>query len=169
MPSIIHYCFVSSHLFYFCGLLSFFGSSSVHAISQQHLCLYFCSMLSLNKTNKRAPCPHIHDIPVKNLSSQLTHWELTWKSQKAHPAWVTVSSFWGHLFSLQCSHKMSSLWDCCELSVSLQLSQWAHCYHCMVSHQMISQISHSKLTVWVWTFLKFLVFTEANDKHIQAN
>ena len=31
---------------------------------------------------------------------------------------------------------------------------------------MISQISHSKLTVWVWSFLFFPV---ANDKHIQAN
>ena len=67
-------------------------------------------------------------IPVKNLSSQLTHWELTWESQKAHPAWVTVSSFWGHLCSSQWTHKMSLLWDCCELSVSLQLSQLANCY-----------------------------------------
>ena len=60
-----------------------------------------------------------HPNPVKNLSSQLTHWELTWRSQKAHQAWVTVSSFWGHLSNSQCTHKMSSLWDCCELSMSL--------------------------------------------------
>ena len=105
-------------------------------------------------------------FPVKKLSSQLTHRELSRKSRKAHPAWFTVSSFCGHLITSQCTHKMRSHCACCELSVSLQLSQWAHCYHCMVSHQMISQISHSKLTVWVWSFLFFSV---ANDKHIQAN
>ena len=37
--------------------------------------------------------------------------------------------------------------------MSLQLSQLAHCYHCMVSHQMISRISHSK-------FLKFICFSQ---------
>ena len=61
---------------------------------------------------------------------------------------------------------MSSLWDCCELSVSLQLSQLALCNNCMVSHQTISWISHSELMVWAWSFLFFSV---ANDKHIQAN
>ena len=66
--------------------------------------------------------------PVKNLSSQLTHWELTWNSWKAHLAWVTVSSFWGHLSCSKWTHKMSLLWDCCELSVSLQHSQLANCY-----------------------------------------
>ena len=40
--------------------------------------------------------------------------------------------------------------------MSLQLSQLALCYHCMVNHQMISRISHSKLTVWVWSFFVFL-------------
>ena len=86
---------------------------------------------------------------MKNLSSQLTHCELTWKSQKSFLAWVTVSSFWGHLSSSQCTHKMSSQWACHELSVSLQLSQLANCYHCMVCLQMTSKISHSKLMMWV--------------------
>ena len=89
-------------------------------------------------------------VPVKNLSSQLTHWELTWKSQKSHPVRVMVSSFWGHLSSSQCTHEMSLQWACCELSVSLHLSQLANWYHCMMSDQMISCISHSKLMVWVW-------------------
>ena len=70
--------------------------------------------------------------PSEEFSSQLTHSELTWNSQKAHLVWVTVSSFWGHLSNSQCTHKMSPQWAFWELSVSLQLSQLAHCYHCMV-------------------------------------
>ena len=73
-------------------------------------------------------------------------WELTWKPLKAHAAWVTVSSFWGHLSSSQCTHKMRSQWVCCKLSVSLQLSQSAHCYHCLMSssgyHTNSSQQAH---------------------------
>ena len=45
--------------------------------------------------------------PVKSLSSQQTHCELTWK--------LKASSFWSHSSTSQWTHKMSSL---CELAVS---------------------------------------------------
>ena len=85
----------------------------------------------------------------------------------------TILTSWDtfHFDDIYPAHSVHTRWDHGELgasflSVSLQLSRWAHCYHCMVSHQKISRISHSKLTVWVWSFLFFSV---ANDKHIQAN
>ena len=63
-------------------------------------------------------------IPVKNFGSLLTHWNSHWNSWWAHfeDTQLTVNS----LDDL-------TLWACCELSLSLQLSKWAHCYHCMVS------------------------------------
>ena len=105
-------------------------------------------------------CMHIfllNSIANKSCNLPSEEFELTANSLRAHMK-VTERSFWAHLSSSQCTHKMSALWDYCELSMSLQLSQWAHCYHCMVSHQMISWISHSKLTMWVWSFWKFFVF-----------
>ena len=62
----------------------------------------------------------IHN-PVKNFSSQLAHWKLTWK--------LTASSFWSHSSTSQWIYKMSShcdltvspLWVCnshCEIAVS---------------------------------------------------
>ena len=76
---------------------------------------------------------------MKNLSSQLTRWDLLLK--------LTQGSFWGQSVTSQWTHKMSSH---CELSVSLQLTQWAHCYplHAELTG-MISRIAHSKLMVWV--------------------
>ena len=65
------------------------------------------------------------DSPVKNLSSQLTHCELTWK--------LTASTFWGHSSSSQRTHKMSLLWAICEINqwanhaVAAVSSLWCHC------------------------------------------
>ena len=60
---------------------------------------------------------------------------------------------WAHFEDTHFAHseltRLLTLWACCELSMSLQLARWAHCYHCMVSHQMISWIAHSKRNVWV--------------------
>ena len=103
---------------------------------QIKLCFFLCALCKYvcHSTSKRTcKWSWFCRPPMKNLSSQLTHWELTLKSQKAHPSW----------------------WVC--NSHSLHLSQLALCYHCMVSHQMISQIYHSKLTVWIWSFLFFSV------------
>ena len=82
----------------------------------------------------------------------LTQWrcELTPYSQRAHIEYLMLGSFWGHSVSSQWTHKMSS---CCELSVSLQLTQWAHCYHCMVSSL---GWSHDLLTVWVSVSCKLM-------------
>ena len=58
-----------------------------------------------------------------------THSKLTGNSHQ--------NSWKAHLEDTQLPHSELSrwltLWACRELSVSLQLRQWAHCYHCMVS------------------------------------
>ena len=84
----------------------------------------------------------VHEYPVKNLSSHLIHCQLTLK--------LTASSFWGHLFSSQWTHKMSSH---CELAMSFP---WVCNSHSELSattawraHRVISRIAHSKLVVWV--------------------
>ena len=82
---------------------------------------------------------------VKNLSSQLTHSQLTLE--------LTESSFWGHLVSLQWIHKMSSHW---ELAMCLQLTPWACCelfvrsswwaQHAMVAVSSLCELqAHRKL------------------------
>ena len=43
------------------------------------------------------------DIPVKNLSSQLTHYELSWK--------LTASSFWSHSSTTQLTQETISHYD----------------------------------------------------------
>ena len=71
-------------------------------------------------------------IPVKNLSSQLTHCKLTWN--------LTASSFWSHSSTLQHIQEMiSQLWPSCEWvlrefaspTLSLlwpisEINHWAH-------------------------------------------
>ena len=82
-----------------------------------------------------------------------THWrcELTPYSQRAHLNYLT-GSCWGHLVSSQWTNKMSSH---CELAVSLL---WVCNSHSELTtataatawwtQWVISQIAHSKLTVW---------------------
>ena len=81
-----------------------------------------------------------------------TQWrcELTPYSQRVHLNYLTVGSFWGHLVSSQWTHKMRS---CCKLAVSFP---WVCNSHSELTattawwaHQVISQIAHSKFTVWV--------------------
>ena len=80
--------------------------------------------------------------PRKNLSSQLTQWELRLK--------LTESSFWGYPVTSQWnSQDELTLWACCELSVSLQLSQWATATTAWWAHWVISRKAHNKLTLWV--------------------
>ena len=117
---------------------------------------------------------------VKNVSSQLTHCQLTLR--------LTESSFWGNLFKSQWTHTMSSH---CELAVSFP---WVCNLHGELAvsyswdHQMTSPCSssceltvrvansckaHSKLTVWAhlvsslwanWVSSKW-----ANREMIQVN
>ena len=65
------------------------------------------------------------DMPLWYRPSE--EFELTANSlgahMKAHPAWVTVSSFWGHLSSSQWTNKISLLWDICEIIWWLTM-QW---------------------------------------------
>ena len=64
-------------------------------------------------------------LPSEGVSSHHTHRELTW-----------IISRWAHFEDTQLtvnSQDELTLWACCVFSMSLQLSQWAHCYHCMVS------------------------------------
>ena len=79
---------------------------------------------------------------VKNLIWELTHWKLTLK--------LIESSSWGHSVTSQWTHKMthavSLLWAFCEVcnshsELTATTARWAH--------QVISQIAHSKLTLWV--------------------
>ena len=94
-------------------------------------------------------------FPVKNLSSQLTHFQLTLK--------LMERSFWGHLVSSQWTHKMSPH---CELAVSppwvcnshheLAVSYlWDHPMSspCSGSSELTVRVANSreaycKLTVW---------------------
>ena len=66
-----------------------------------------------------------------------TQWRcvLTPYSRIAHLNYLSVASFWGHLVSLHSQDEADelTLWACSKLSVSLQFSQLAHCYHCIVS------------------------------------
>ena len=103
--------------------------------------------------------------PVKNLSCQLIHWELTLK--------LMVSSFWGHSVSSQWAHKMTHIelvvstpWVCnsCRgLTVScswdhpdeltMQWYQWTHCElvsfeFTMLAHCDLKVISHGEIFRW---------------------
>ena len=76
--------------------------------------------------------------------------ELTPYSQKAHLNYLRVGSFWGHSVSSQWTHKMSwhlklavrFLWVCNLHRELIPTTAWW-------AHWMISQIAHSKLTMWV--------------------
>ena len=86
-------------------------------------------------------------FPVKNLSSQLTHWERTLK--------LMVGSFWGHSVSSQWTYKMSSYcelaWAFCEFATQT-VSSLLPLHGELIG--MISRIAHSKLMVWVANSLK---------------
>ena len=69
--------------------------------------------------------PRARNVPVQNLSSQLTHWELTLK--------LMVGLSWGRSVSSQWTHKMIHTVSLLWAFLSLRLTQWAHCYLCMVS------------------------------------
>ena len=79
---------------------------------------------------------------MKNLSSLKSSLKAHTKLTESSPGGVTVSSFWGHLISSLCAHKMSSQWACCELSVSL------------VSHTVS----------FLWSFCEFANCTQARHK-----
>ena len=73
-------------------------------------------------------------LPVKYLSSQLTHCKFTWN--------LTASSFWSHSSASQRTHEMiSQLWPSCESSVSLHLTPWAWLWP-------ICEINHAVVAVW---------------------
>ena len=102
------------------------------------------------------------ELFLKNLSSQLTQWELTLK--------LTVGSFWGHSVTSQwtdmmthnvslllsfhkfATHTVSLLWAICEIT------QWAH--HAVVAmgslwaNQVASKWGHHEIiqmsSLWVW-------------------
>ena len=77
------------------------------------MCHWLCQFLKVILHNKRSSAKP--SFPQKNLSSQLTHWELTFK--------LTVCSFWGHSVRSQWTYKMSSH---CELTVSFLNLQLTH-------------------------------------------
>ena len=73
----------------------------------------------------RFACLFILIHPVKNLNSQLTHWELTLK--------LTVGSFWRHsvrsLWTHYMAHTVSLLWALCEFATHRKLAVsylWDH-------------------------------------------
>ena len=99
--------------------------------------------------------------PVKNLSSQLTHWELTLK--------IMVGSFWGHSVSSRWTHKMtltvSLLWafrefvaihEIIPMSSVVAVSSllvgilWAHRVNSLRSHSDASQWVSQVSSLWVW-------------------
>ena len=124
--------------------------------------LWICNPLTLLTDDEH----HVNAFPVKNLSSQLTHLELTWKSQKVHPAWVTVSPFWGHLSSSQCAHKMRLQLACFTEFAAFTVSPLQP-LHGESSDDLrnISQRAHGVSL----KFFELFCFSQANDKHIQAN
>ena len=90
-------------------------------------------------------------FPRKNLSSQLTHWELTSK--------LTVDSFWELSVTSQWTHKMTHIvsfpWVCnshCELAVSYSWDHTMSSPRSGSSERTVivanSRKAHSKLTVW---------------------
>ena len=84
-------------------------------------------------------CPS-YAIPVKNLSSQLTHSKLTWN--------LMASSFWSRSTTSQRTHEMiSQLWPSCESSVSLHLTPWVCCDLFVRSTDELSMKCSSVLTV----------------------
>ena len=69
-----------------------------------------------------------HDVSLGRWLVAQWRCELTPFSQRAHLNYLMVGSFWGHSVNSQGTHKMSSNCELPrELSVSLQLSQGAHC------------------------------------------
>ena len=101
---------------------------------------------------------------MKNIPSK--EFELTANSLRAHMK-IMVSSFWGHSVSLQWTHKTTSH---CELSASLQRTQWAHSPttarwthqdDLTNSSQQAHSESHLVSSLWgtwgssKWAFLKF--------------
>ena len=88
-------------------------------------------------------------FPLRNLSLQLSHWELTLK--------LSVGSFWGHSISSKWTHKMihtvSLLWAFREFATHMVSLLWAICEITQWAHHAVVEVSsllklqtHGKLT-----------------------
>ena len=75
---------------------------------------WFCHQLCKESKDVTGMAPVVS--PVKNFSSQLTHWELTLK--------LVVISFWGHSIGSQWIHTVSLLWAFHEFATHITV-RWS--------------------------------------------
>ena len=148
---------------------------SVHCITNMVLALRLFLLQPHNGDNKQNYRSTLHAINtilipnnflelLANKSNPSEEFELTANSLGAHIethgglilgtlSWLTVNS-----------QDELTLWACCELSMSFQLTQWSQCYHCTVSslgwsHKKLTASSHSEFIQCLKTFLDTCTFS----------